>query len=315
LYSEGSSATSSAIPAFAKKGDLLLVDEAVHEPILTGINLSRATIQFFRHNDMADLQSMLETIAKDDRRLKRDSTQQRRFIVVEGLYRNVGDICPLKEILALRKKYCYRVIIDESSSFGVLGKSGRGISEHFGVDVSELDIATLSLDTSLASNGSLCIGTRAVVDHQRLSGAGYCFSASAPPFLSATAIKSLAIMREQPDLLATLHHNAELLHSGLSKIKNLKLKVDSPGVIIHLTLTTPFESVESDALKIHELVQLCIQGGVGVVTSKFSLTRVSDSANELLRPSIMLCSSASYSKTQVNKIVSVITAAAKKLKA
>ena len=122
-YSDGASAISSAIPAFSKKGDLLLVDEAVNEPILTGLNLSRSTVQFFRHNDVADLRSILESIADDDKKKKRDASQQRRFIVVEGLYRNCGDICPLPDILALKEEFCYRLILDESLSFGTLGEA------------------------------------------------------------------------------------------------------------------------------------------------------------------------------------------------
>ena len=107
-YSDGASAVSSTIPAFAKKGDLLLVDEACNEPIKLGLNLSRSTIQFFKHNDMADLEAIMQSIADDDIRLKRDVTQQRRFIVVEGVYRNTGDVCFLPNILALKERFKYR---------------------------------------------------------------------------------------------------------------------------------------------------------------------------------------------------------------
>ena len=67
----------STIPAFAKKGDLLLVDEACSEPVISGVKLSRATVQYFKHNDIKDLRAIMESIADDDRKLNRDSTQQR----------------------------------------------------------------------------------------------------------------------------------------------------------------------------------------------------------------------------------------------
>lgn len=304
---------SSAIPAFAKKGDLLLVDEACNEPVLAGVNLSRATVQFFRHNDMGDLEEKLEKIARDDKRMKRDSTQQRRFIVVEGLYRNVGDVCPLTDILLLKEKYCYRCILDESSSFGVLGATGRGITEHFGVSISSVEIVLCSLDTSLASVGGLCVGQSSIVDHQRLSGAGYCFSASAAPFLSAAAITSLELLKTRPQLLNALHSNAEALFNGLSKIKQLKIKADSAYPMIHLMLSSPFASVEADALKLSELSNYCTNAGVGVITSKFAISRGSEYSNELMRPSLLVCASAAMNKTQLNKIVSVLTAGAKKI--
>jgi serine palmitoyltransferase len=184
-YSDSASAVSSAITAFAKRGDLLLVDEACNEAIRTGIYLSRATVQTYKHNDMKDLEGILASIASDDRKKKRDATQQRRFIVTEGLFRNTGDVCPLPDILALKEKFCYRLIMDESTSFGVLGKTGRGCTEHFNLSIDSVEIITLAMDTVLASVGGVCIGTREIVDHQRLSGAGYCFSAASPPFLSS----------------------------------------------------------------------------------------------------------------------------------
>lgn len=313
LYSDSASAVSSAIPAFAKKGDLLLVDEACNEPVLTGVNLSRATVQFFKHNDMGNLEAMLDKIAKDDRRLKRDSTQQRRFIIAEGLYRNVGDVCPLPELLKLKDKFCYRVIMDESSSFGVLGATGRGITEHFGIDIKKLEIVLCSLDTTLASVGGLCIGQRDIVDHQRLSGAGYCFSASSAPFLSSAGITALEMLEKRPDMLKKLRDNSEVLFAGLSKIKTLRIKAESAFPIIHLMLASPFLSSEADAVLLSELVKYCINNGVAVYTSKFAVSKGDNYSNELLRPSIVVCSNATFDKAQLSKVVAVITAGAKKV--
>ena len=157
-YSDGSSAVASAIPAFAKKGDLLIVDEGCGESIFTGAHLSRSTVILFKHNDMSDLASVLKSIADDDKQLSRDSTQQRRFIIVEGLYRNSGKICPLKEIIRLKEKYFYRLILDETLSFGTFGKTGRGITEHFGIDISSVEILVMSMDTALGSVGGICTG-------------------------------------------------------------------------------------------------------------------------------------------------------------
>lgn len=77
-YSDGSSTVSSAIPAFSKRGDLLIVDEGCSDAVRIGVELSRSTVVTFRHNDMADLRKILQSIADDDKRLKRDTLQQRR---------------------------------------------------------------------------------------------------------------------------------------------------------------------------------------------------------------------------------------------
>ncbi len=305
-YSDGASAVSSAIPAFCKKGDLLLVDEACSEPVLTGCNLSRSTVQFFKHNDISDLRCILESIADDDRRLKRDTLQQRRFIIVEGVYRNTGDLCPLAEIMRLKEEFCYRVILDETLSFGTMGKTGRGITEHFGVNRLDVEIITLTLDTSLASVGGVCIGTREIVDHQRLSGAGYCFSASAPPFLSAAAIQALSKMESQPKLLEDLHKSMTSLYDRLKKVKELKLQASAASPLMSLVLHTPLESHAAECEMMVQIAAQCVHRGVGVVASKFAISKKSGCA---VRPSLMLCASSGLTDKMISKVVSVLNEA------
>jgi len=198
--------------------------------------LSRATVITFKHNDIFHLRTILEGIAADDKRLRRDTQQQRRFIVVEGLYRNTGDLCPLPALIDLKYEFFYRLIVDESLSFGAVGRTGRGVTEHFHVDIQDVDICNMAMDTSLASVGGLCVGARDVVDHQRLSGAGYCFSASSPPFLSAVGVAALDKLQQEPEHVLRLQQNAQLLGEGLAKIAGLSLGAISP--VMHLSLRT-----------------------------------------------------------------------------
>lgn len=306
-YSDSASAVSSVIPAFSKKGDLILVDECCWDAVQTGVNLSRSTVQFFRHNDVEHLTAILESIADDDKKLKRDLTQQRRFIVVEGLYRNVGDLCPLREIVELKKKFRYRLILDESMSFGSVGATGRGVTEHFGVDIKEVEVLTLSMDTSLASVGGVCIGEHEVVDHQRLSGAGYCFSAAAPPFLSAAAIVALGKMANEPRLLTELHQNTQQLYDQLSRsVPGFKVKSKEAMPIIHLELEIPLDTLDEEASLMMKIANHCLQGGIGVVASK-------STPSVAFRPSLMVCAKVGWSKAQISKIVKVIGQAAKEL--
>ena len=87
MYSDGASTSSSTVAAFAKRGDLLVVDEGCFEGLLTGVNLSRSNVKTFKHNDMVDLRRVLSKVVKEDKKLGRNVLQQRRFIVAEGLYR------------------------------------------------------------------------------------------------------------------------------------------------------------------------------------------------------------------------------------
>lgn len=280
-----------------------MVDEACNEPIKMGLNLSRSTIQYFKHNDMADLEAILQSIADDDVHYKRDATQQRRFIVVEGIYRNTGDICFLPNILALKERFRYRLILDESLSFGTMGATGRGITEHFGVKVTDVEILVVAMDTALGSVGGLCVGTREVVDHQRLSGAGYCFSASAPPFLSAAAIESLSQLGRNPDILTTLAKNSQALHKGLSAVKGMRLLSDVITPVMHLVLDPPLASRELEVAAISLIAYNCVHRGVGVTTSKSSLTECID---PVLRPSIRICASSELTPKEIIHAVAEI---------
>lgn len=309
-YSDGASAVTSTIPAFSKKGDLLIIDNACSEAILTGANLSRSTVQYFKHNDMKDLENILQSISDEDRRRRRDASQQRRFIVVEGLYRNIGDLCNLPEIMVLKKKYCYRLIIDESLSFGAIGKSGRGVTDHFGIDIKEVEIIDIGVDTSLASVGGVCIGTREIVDHQRLSGAGYCFSASNPPFLSAAATKSLSLIESCPQLLRSLHDLSSTLYQGLCQLesKGLTLLTRSPSPLNHLCLKNPPSDRMTEEILIMAFANECARRGVGLCASKFSIAR-----NTHLRPSIRICASTLLTSKQIETAIKVLEEVASEL--
>jgi len=167
------------------------------------------------------------------------SATQRRFVVVEGLYANHGDVAPLAEVVALARAYHWRVILDDSCGFGALGARGTGAAEHAGLAPPGVDVLLGSLATSLSSVGGFCVGSREVVDHQRLSGAGYCFSASAPPFLCATASAALARLRAEPALAAALQARAAAMHGRLAAAGGgaLALLGDAASPIKHLLLT------------------------------------------------------------------------------
>jgi serine palmitoyltransferase len=217
MYSDSASTVSSVIPAFAKRSDLCIVDESCYDPILTGLFLSRCQTVYFKHNDMQDLERVLDEIAANDVKKGSSPRSQRRFIVLEGIYRNTGDICKLQEIVALKEKHHMRIILDESFSFGVLGKTGRGITEHLNVPLSNVEIICGGLNASCGSVGGFSIGTEPeVVEHQKLSAAGYTYSASAPPFVCKAATMALQKMLQNPAICAKVRDNAAQLYDGLT---------------------------------------------------------------------------------------------------
>nr|AAK98692.1 Putative serine palmitoyltransferase [Oryza sativa Japonica Group] len=242
LYSYGISTIFSVIPAFCKKGDIIVADEGVHWAVQNGLQLSRSTVVYFKHNDMASLASTLEKLTHGNKRTEKI----RRYIVVEAIYQNSGQIAPLDEIVRLKEKYRFRVILEESHSFGVLGKSGRGLAEHYGVPIEKIDIITAGMGNALATDGGFCTGSIRVVDHQRLSSSGYVFSASLPPYLASAAISAVDHLEENPSVLANLRSNITLLHKELSDVQGLEIASNILSPIVFLKLKTSTGSAVAD---------------------------------------------------------------------
>ncbi|XP_059500577.1 serine palmitoyltransferase 1 isoform X1 [Stegostoma tigrinum] len=218
IYSYGFATIASAIPAYSKRGDLVFVDEAACFAIQKGLQASRSNIKYFKHNDMDDLERLLKEQELEDQKNPRKARVTRRFLVVEGLYMNTGYICPLPELVKLKYKYKVRIFLEESLSFGVLGERGRGVTEHFGVNINDIDLISANMENSLASIGGFCCGRSFVIDHQRLSGQGYCFSASLPPMLASAAIEALNIMEDDPDIFRVLRQKCQQIHYALQGI-------------------------------------------------------------------------------------------------
>ncbi|XP_027195249.2 serine palmitoyltransferase subunit I [Dermatophagoides pteronyssinus] len=247
LYSYGYAAISSAIPAYSKSNDIIFVDEAVNFAIQQGLIASRSRIKFFKHNDTKDLERLLDDQSEWDLKNPKEAKRISRFMIVEGLYINTGNICPLAEIIRLKRKHKVRLFIDDTCSFGVLGKHGRGIVEHSGCSLDDVDMIAASLEYACASYGGFCTGTIFVIDHQRLSGLGYCFSASLPPLQAAYALKAIEKIQKTPELLVQLRNNCvridELLRSHQSLITINGLDI-SP--IKHLRFTRTIDEWLND---------------------------------------------------------------------
>lgn len=267
LYSYGLSTMFSAIPAFCKKGDIVIVDEGVHWGIQNGLHLSRSTIVYFKHNNMESLRDTLEKVTQDNKRAKK----LRRYIVVEAVYQNSGQIAPLDEIIRLKEKYRFRVLLDESNSFGVLGSSGRGLTEHYKVPIEKIDIVTAAMGHALATEGGFCTGSSRVIDHQRLSSSGYVFSASLPPYLASAAVTAIDILEDNPSLIRKLKENVSILCTGLSEIHGLEIASDPQSPIVFLRLKKSSGSSKSDLQLLEDIADRVLkEDSVFVVTSKRS---------------------------------------------
>jgi serine palmitoyltransferase len=248
LYSDAIACLSSVIPAFAKRGDIIVADEAVNWGIQQGLDLSRSRVHYFKHNDMADLDRVLAEIEKKEKR-SANKVLPRKFIVVEGIYQYYGDLAKLNEIVALKRKYKYRVVLDDSLAIGVLGPTGRGSLEYWNYKINsssnldDIDIVCGSMDFCLSTVGAFCVASHQIINHQRLSGAGYCFSAASPPYSSQVGILTINLISKHPEYTQQLQSKTEEMRELLSnsKISGVKIGGDGASPVIHIRLIQPTE--------------------------------------------------------------------------
>ncbi|XP_052464561.1 serine palmitoyltransferase 1 isoform X1 [Carassius gibelio] len=269
IYSYGFATIASAIPAYSKRGDIIFVDEAACFSIQKGLQASRSFVKHFKHNDMEDLERLLKEQEIEDQKNPRKARVIRRFIVVEGLYINTADVCPLPDLVRLKYRYKVRIFLEESMSFGVLGEHGRGVTEHFGVNIDDIDLISANMENALASIGGFCCGRSFVIDHQRLSGQGYCFSASLPPMLASAAIEALDIMEEDPGIFRLLQDKCKHVHKALQGTPGLKLVGEPLAPALHLQLENSSGSRTEDLKLLRAIVDYSLDRQIALTLARY----------------------------------------------
>ena len=216
------------------KDDLILVDAAAHNSIMVGTQLARAKSIPFRHNDLADLGTLLA---------QHRSSYSRVLVVIEGLYSMDGDIPDLPRILSLCRRHGAWLMVDEAHSIGVLGKSGRGLSEHFGIAAPEIDLIVGTLSKAFGTCGGFIAGKRRVIEWLRFTLPSFVYSVGLQPPGIAAAMAALRILREEPERIDAMRANSSHL---LGKARELGF--DCGTAVGTAVIPVMFRSIE-DALR------------------------------------------------------------------
>lgn len=238
LYSFGFSTIASAIPAYAKQSDVVFMDECCNFAIQQGLKVARSKLILFRHNDIGHLRELVAEFHDEQMKKYGKSNHIRTFLLVEGIYSKTGQICPLRELIEIKNEYKIRLFIDESRSFGVLGSEGKGVTEHFNIDINDVDLIMATLDNALCAFGGFCAGSTYIIDHQRLAGTGYCFSASLPPLQTQVALEALDIIRNSPKIVQNCQELYVYAHESLKKLTKL-YNISHPLSPIKLLIIKP----------------------------------------------------------------------------
>lgn len=219
--------------------------------------------------------------------------------------------------MELKHKYKYRVILDESNSFGLLGKTGRGLTEVYNVSARDVDMIVGSMANTLSSAGGFCAGAKEVVEHQRLSGQAFVFSASIPAMLAVCASEAINILGtpQGERLLKDLHENSAAFRSVVvspSAAQSMEVSSDAGSPVLHLRF--PAASLAAAGVTTRDEEKFLLQEVVDEVATKDGLmiTRakyVETQEMHLPRPSIRISITASHSKKEVEKAAQAIKAA------
>ncbi len=204
LFNTGYGANTGIIPVIAGKNDVILSDSLNHASIIDGCRLSKAHVAVYRHRDMDHLQSLL----------KEHEKLSRKLIVTDGVFSMDGDIAPLPAIVALAEKYQAIVMVDDAHATGVLGETGRGTAEHFGLD-GRVPIQMGTLGKAFGSFGAYAVGGRDVVDYLVNRSRSFIFSTALPPVICAATISAINLVENNPDRRASLWKNRENFVLGL----------------------------------------------------------------------------------------------------
>ena len=192
-----------AISCLVGKGDTVYLDKQDHACIIDGARLSFGQIRKFRHNDVVDL-----------RRRMRNDAERGRLIVVDGVFSMEGDIAPLPEIVAAAAEFSAGVMVDDAHGIGVLGRTGRGTAEHFGLE-DRVDLIMGTFSKSMASVGGFIAGDATVIDYIKHRARTLIFSAAPPPASVAAALATVDIMEREPERRARLWENTRFFSDGL----------------------------------------------------------------------------------------------------
>jgi 8-amino-7-oxononanoate synthase len=212
-FTSGYLANLTAIAGLFDGRDVAIVDEYIHRSIIDAIQLAGVPCKTFKHNNPASLRDAL---------VKNSGQARRALIIAEGIYSMDGDICPLHEIVELKEEFGAILLIDEAHSLGVLGKTGRGVDEHFGIDPNRIDIFTGSLSKTIPSNGGFIAAREEVIHFLKHGGAPFMFSAALSPPNAAAANAALSVIENEGWRIERLWENTNTLLSGL---KLLQVKV------------------------------------------------------------------------------------------
>ncbi len=208
-FSSGFLANVATIGSFVGRGDAVICDKLSHASLVDGCRLSSAELIWSEHNSLDDVERILAD-AKDKYRGK--------LVIVDAVYSMDGDVAPVPELIELVNKYDAWLLVDEAHSLGVLGETGHGIQEYFGLPAGAIHILTGSLSKTIPAVGGYVAGKADFISFLRHNARGFVFSAALPPASAAAVREAFDIIEEEQWRIGKLRHNIARFVGGLNEL-------------------------------------------------------------------------------------------------
>jgi glycine C-acetyltransferase len=236
LLNYGYQGVISIIDSLLGRNDVVVYDSEAHACIFDGVRLHLGKRFMFPHNNIENCEKQLERATKLVER-----TGGGILIVTEGVYGMAGDLAKLDKIVALKKKFNFRILVDDAHGFGTMGKTGAGTGEHFGVQ-DEIDLYFSTFAKSMAGIGAFVAGDEEVINYMRYNMRSQVFAKALPMPMVAGALKRLELLKTKPELKEDLWKIVRALQNGL-KVKGFNLgNTESPVTPVFFKGSVPVAS-------------------------------------------------------------------------
>ncbi|WP_255369139.1 8-amino-7-oxononanoate synthase [Fibrobacter sp. UWT2] len=241
-FNTGYMANIGTISALCGKNDFIFSDELNHASIIDGIRLSRAKCFVYKHNDMADLRRVIQEADKS-RTGESALPVPRKLIVTDAVFSMDGDLANLPELLRIAKETDCLLMIDEAHATGVLGKTGRGLAEHYGCAHADVTVGTLS--KAVAAEGGFVAGKQQLIDFLRNKSRSFIFTTAMAPAVAAAACNNLRYIDTHPERVQNLRDNVKFFCDALQR-EGVNVEL-SPSAIVPIVIGDEAKAMQISA--------------------------------------------------------------------
>jgi len=266
-----------AIATLCGKSDVIFGDRDNHASIIDGARLAFARHLKYRHNDLEDLERLLEST---------DVVESGgRLIVSDGVFSMLGDLAPVPGIVALARKFGARTMIDDAHAIGVLGEHGRGTAEHFGL-LEEVDLVIGTFSKAFACLGGFVAGPRKVIDYIRHTSRSVIFSASMTPASVATVLACLDVIEAEPERRASLWEKVAYMKRGFEEM-GFDV-IDGGGPILSIVIGEDTTTMEFNKLLfehgvfVNPVLPPAAAPGTSLLRTSYMATHTQEDLDEIL---------------------------------